>query len=273
MINTTGEETMHIKLIRLFILCLMVICTEGCKNDVGKQTMEYVNEGMSLFKSGDYDGAKLRFEKAIQIDPEFAEGYLYMAQCAVKKNNYKEGLELVKKALSLKKNNKNNEFTAFLLSAGQDANNKGDYEYSILFLQENVALNKNDSTAHLFLGKSLLERDKAGDLKVAISEFKTALGSSEDNTKNLAQVRAFLFQKANTDLQKNDMYKASRCYLAYTENFSQQDAEAYLNIGRLMYKMGNPVGALFYARKAYALDPKNKAVIELMDDLNSPMNG
>jgi hypothetical protein len=36
--------------------------------------------------------------------------------------------------------------------------------------------------------------------------------------------------------------------------------------------MGNPVGALYYAQKAYALDPKNKAAIELLSELNNPIH-
>jgi len=197
-----------------------------------------------------------------------------MAQCSVKVNNFQEALTLIKKAYSLAKDEKEKkDFITFLITSGQDAGNKGDHEQAILFLNECATLNKKDSTAHLLLGNAFLERDKDGDLKAAISAFKAAQGASEDKEKVIAQVKAFLFKRANDFLQKNDMYKTTRCYLAYTENFNKQDAEAYLNLGRLMYQMGNPVGALFYTKKAYVLDPKNKAVIELMDDLNSPMNG
>lgn len=49
---------------------------------------------------------------------------------------------------------------------------------------------------------------------------------------------------------KGDTYSESRCYLAYTENFNQHDVEAYLNLGKLMKKMDNPAGALYYAKKS-----------------------
>ena len=265
---------MRVKLKRLFVLLLVLVCTGGCSDTAGNQARKYVEEGISFFNSGDCKGAKLSFEKAMKKDPNIASGYFYMAQCSVKENNFKEALTLIKKAYPLVKDEKEKkDFITFLITSGQDAGNKGDHEQAILFLNECATLNKKDSTAHLLLGNALLERDKDGDLKAAISAFKAAQGASEDKDKVTAQVREFLFKKANDFLQKNDMYKATRCYLAYTENFNKQDAEAYLNLGRLMQQMGNPVGALYYAKKAYVLDPKNKAVIELMDDLNSPMQG
>jgi len=32
------------------------------------------------------------------------------------------------------------------------------------------------------------------------------------------------------------------------------------------------VGALYYAQKAHAIDPKNKAAMELLNDLNGPIH-
>ena len=266
---------MPVKLKRLFVLFLVLVCTGGCSDTAGNQARKYVEEGISFFNSGDCKGAKLSFEKALKKDPNIAAGYFYMAKCLVKENNnFQEALALIKKAYSLAKDEKEKkDFITFLITSGQDAGNKGDHEQAILFLNECATLNKKDSTAHLLLGNALLKRDKDVDLKAAISAFKAAQKASEDKDKVTAQVREFLFKRANDFIQKNDMYKATRCYLAYTENFNKQDAEAYLNLGRLMQQMGNPVGALYYAKKAYVLDPKNKAVIELMDDLNSPMQG
>ncbi len=67
------------------------------------------------------------------------------------------------------------------------------------------------------------------------------------------------------------MYTQSRCYLAYTENFNKDDVEACVNLGKLFYQTENPIGALHYAKKAYALDPANKAAKELIYELNTPM--
>jgi tetratricopeptide (TPR) repeat protein len=269
----TGEGIMQIKLERLFVLCLVVACTGACSDTAGNQARKYVDEGISLFKSGDCKGANTSFEKALKKDPNIAAGYFYMAQCSVKNNNFQEGLAQIKKAYSLSQDEKEKkDFIRFLITSGQDAGKKGDHDHAIMFLNECAALDKRDSTVHLLLGKALLERDKEGDLKAAIAEFKAAQGASEDKKQNIAQVREIIFNKANDYLQKNDMYKATRCYLAYTENFNQKDADAYVKLGRLMLEMGNTIGAKYYAKKAWNLEPNNKGVIALNGDLNGPIH-
>ena len=149
---------------------------------------------------------------------------------------------------------------------------KGDYENAIIYFKECVTVDKNNSTYHLWLGKVLLERGKEGDLKAALIEFKKAIDTSKERDKAMNQIRSFFFERADKYSQKGDTYMESRCYLAYTENFNKNDAEAYVKLGNVMLTMGNTIGALYYAKKAYALEPKNKAVRELMDTLNSPMH-
>jgi tetratricopeptide (TPR) repeat protein len=264
---------MHVKLKTLFVLYVIIVCAGGCSDTTGNQARKYVEEGISLLNSGDCKAARISFEKALAKAPNIAAGYFYLAQCSVKENNFQEALTMIKKAYSLAMDEKEKkDFITFLITSGQDAGNKGDHEQAIMFFNECTALDKKNSAAHLLLGKELLERDKDGDLKAAISEFKASQGMSEDKGKTIAQVREFLFKRANEYLQKNDMYKATRCYLAYTENFNQKDAEAYLNLGRLMFQMGNPIGARYYAGKAFKLDPKNRAILELNDDLNGPIH-
>jgi len=158
------------------------------------------------------------------------------------------------------------------LSEGIALYDKGDYENAIIYFKECIAADKNNSTCHLWLGKVLLEREKEGDLKAALTEFKKAIDTSKEREKALAQIRSFFFERAAKYSQKGDTYMESRCYLAYTENFNKNDVEAYVKLGNVMLTMGNPVGALYYAKKAYALEPKNESVRELMDTLNSPFH-
>jgi tetratricopeptide (TPR) repeat protein len=156
------------------------------------------------------------------------------------------------------------------LSEGIALYDKGDYENAIMYFKKCISNDKKNSTCHLWLGKVLLERGKEGDLKAALTEFKKAIDTSKDREKALAQIRSFFFERADKYSQKGDSYMESRCYLAYTENFNKNDADAYIKLGNVMLAMGNPLGALYYAKKAKALDPNNKAVRELMDTLNSP---
>lgn len=108
-------------------------------------------------------------------------------------------------------------------------------------------------------------------MKRAISEFKTALEKSKNTDETTLQIREFLFERAKKYSLQGDTYIESRCYLAYTENF-KPDIDAYVALGRIFLKIGNPVGSLYYANKAYAIDPKNNEVRELMDNFNTPFH-
>jgi tetratricopeptide (TPR) repeat protein len=147
---------------------------------------------------------------------------------------------------------------------------KGDYENAIIYFKECITEDINSSICHLWLGKALLERGKEGDLKGALTEFKQAIDTSKEREKILSQIRTSFFDRADKYSQKGDTYMKSRCYLAYAENFNKNDADAYVKVGRIMLEMGNPVAALFYAKKANTLEPKNPDVRELFDVLNSP---
>jgi tetratricopeptide (TPR) repeat protein len=156
------------------------------------------------------------------------------------------------------------------ISEGIALYNKGDYENAILYFKECITDDRNNCTCHLWLGNALLERGKEGDLKAALMEFMKAIDTSKERDKALSQIRGFFFARADKYSQKGDMYMESRCYLAYTENFNKNDADAYVKLGKVMLEMGNPMAALYYAKKANALEPKNESLKELMSTLNSP---
>ena len=156
------------------------------------------------------------------------------------------------------------------LSEGFALYDKGDYENAILYFKKCIADDKNNSTCHLWLGKGLLERGKEGDLKIALIEFKKAINTSEASEKALAQIRSSFFERADKYSQKGETYMESRCYLAYTENFNKNDVDAYIKLGKVMLEIDNPVAALYYAKKAYALEPKNASVRELLSTIISP---
>jgi tetratricopeptide (TPR) repeat protein len=262
---------MRIKARVLFIMWFAVVGA-ACSSSKVNEASVLFHEGVDLYNRGDCDNAQSKFVNAVQSDPKIREAYFYMADCALKKGDYDESLSFAKKALSLIANKKDKErFEKFFLIAGQNALKNEDSDNAILFFDECVSISHNDSDCHLWLGNSLLERAKDGDMKRAISEFKAAFEKSEYTDKTTFQIREFLFEKAKEYSLKGDTYSESRCYLAYTENF-KPDIDAYVALGRIFLSMGNPVGSLYYAKKAYALEPKNKAVMELMDDLSTPFH-
>ena len=245
--------------------CAILPLTEGKKD---------FNEGAALFKKGDCEKASLKFADALAKEPGLREGYVYMAECSLRQGDREAALKSAQQAMAAvaKEDGISSRLKTVLAAGGQSAVDKKEYDLAVRFFREAVKLEQKDSSLRLWLGKALLERGNKGDLKAAIIEFKTAMSASASPAQDQALVRNALFARAEQYSAQGDRYTQSRCYLAYTENFNPNDIEACVALGKLFSKVGNPVGALYYAQKAYALDPKNKAAIELLSELNNPIH-
>ena len=256
---------------------LVIICLAGfmasCSTSFFKQGKKDFIAGEEFFNKGDCAGANIHFTESLKKNPDQWQAYLFMAECALKEADYKNMLQWAQKALSHASKNspERNKLKTLLADGGEEALKKNEYESAILLLQAYIPLDRENSTPHLWLGNAYLERGETGDMKNAIVEFKAALNTSHSSEKDTRQIRDYLIARAKKYSTQNDYYSESRCYLAYTENFNPQDAEAYIALGKIFMEMGNPAGALYYAKKAYALEPKNNEVLSLMGELNSPL--
>ena len=149
------------------------------------------------------------------------------------------------------------------------------FKIPLLFLTMVLALCLNSCTVlpavrknpalHLQRASKLLEQ---GNLKDAVVELKDAVDESNEPDLTLSEIRILLFTTAEKYRAIKNYSREAQHYLAYTENFDQQNFEAFLRIGQAYERMGNLVGGLYFANKAYALEPKNREVIELIDCLN-----
>ena len=252
----------------------VLIFIGGCTIFSASSNRREYNEAVALFNNNDCEKAMPKFTKAVQKEPGLLEAYVYMAECVLKKGDFKEALRLARQGVSVdgRQTKVNGQLKTVLKDGGQKAFRTHDYEAAILLLEEAVALDQADSSTHLLLGKSLLARADKGDMKAALTEFKAALKKSSQPAKDTEFIRNVLFERAEDYSAKGDLYAASRCYLAYTENFNPKDVEACIALGHIFLKIGNPVGALYYAQKAHDIDPQNKAAMELLNELNGPIH-
>ena len=146
--------------------------------------------------------------------------------------------------------------------------NSGDYNNAVKFFEKVVSDGNADSACYMWMGKSLLEREHEDDMKAAIGYFMAAMNNGNDKEDILLHVRDLFFDKAERYLAQDDDYMESRCYLSYVENFDDEDVDALIRLGRIYGNTGDLRTGLYYARKAYNLDPKNKEVIDLISDIN-----
>jgi tetratricopeptide (TPR) repeat protein len=257
-----------------YCACILVMLASGCAILPATEGRKDFNEGAAFFRNGDCERASLKFSEALNKDPALREGYVYLAECSLKKGDYMTALLQAEQAATAAAGDASMRarLKTVFSNGGQSALNNRDYAAAIRFFRDGAALDQKDGSFHLWMGKAFLERGNKGDMKEALTEFKAVMSTSANPVQDLAQIRSALFARAEKYSAQGDMYTQSRCYLAYTENFNRDDIAACILLSKLFSRMGNPVGALYYAQKAYALDPKNKAAMELMNELNSPIH-
>ncbi len=81
------------------VLCMAVFFL-GCGSSEEKRT-KFLERGQTLFEAGDYGKAMLEFKNAMQIDPEFAETYYWLAECELREQNPRKSYALLNKAVEL----------------------------------------------------------------------------------------------------------------------------------------------------------------------------
>ncbi len=256
-----------------YCTCFLAMLINGCKFFPLTEGRKNFNEAVALYKKGDCENASLKFTEALQKDADLRDSYVYLAECSLKQGNLEAALKSAEQAMAgaAKDADISSRLKTVVTAGGQSAFDKKEDDLAVRFFKEAVKLDQKDSGLRLWLGKALLARGNKEDMKAAIIEFKTAMSTSASPAQTMALIRSALFARAQQYAAQGDRYTQSRCYLAYTENFNKDDVEACIHLGKLFYQTDNPIGALHYAKKAYALDPENKAAMELINELNTPM--
>jgi len=83
-------------LVWLFLLTFLV----GCATMEEKRD-KFMAKGKEAFTKGDYVAAKLHFRNAIQLDPKFAEAYLWLGKTDLKTENPRGAFGNLSKAVEL----------------------------------------------------------------------------------------------------------------------------------------------------------------------------
>ena len=183
------------------------------------------NLGYALFQKGQLDVATVRFQKAIEINPEDEEAYNNLGMIYISKGQIKGAIEQLQKALEIDPN-----FVAVRVNLGINLGKEGRIKEAIFQFQKALESNANNAATHSNFGNALLRNghvDEAivqyqnaleidpyyaeahnnlgnaclqkGEVNDAISQFQEALRIQPDYTdaqSNLAKAEALVAQKA-----------------------------------------------------------------------------
>lgn len=88
----------------LVVMGLLVVAFTiyGCSTREEKRD-RFMEKGVRLYETGEYKKAVLEFSNAIQLDPKFAPGYLYLGKTFIKDGNINKAYGGLSKAVDLDK--------------------------------------------------------------------------------------------------------------------------------------------------------------------------
>jgi len=83
-------------------LCIFLTATVivSCGGPEEKK-MKFFNKGKALYENGEYVKARLEFKNALQIDPNFAQGYYMLGMVELHEKNWKRAYGFLSKAVDL----------------------------------------------------------------------------------------------------------------------------------------------------------------------------
>ncbi len=226
----------------------------------------YYNLGFCASQHGDYENARLYYEKSISLKPDFAQGFYNLGLVFLHQGDSAKASFHLKKAEELFLQSGNQELSnaakGLILSLGvfnEDQPEEGGIlssgEASQPRGNDAVTLNTDESpqenTVSLLEKSSLLFRD---------GSFPEAQAVLEDVIRKDPYCVQAYYRLGLVRISQND-YQGAIGYFEKVLALDPQFSRAYVNLGVIYSKLAKPEQAFEYFKKAYALEPNNPKVV------------
>ena len=115
-----------------------------------KETKYLFASGKLNMKNGRHKQAMAKFQKILNIDPNSAEGYLYLARCCKEMFRPDLAMQMYEKAVSIRL-----DYIAAWMEFGQIASQLGDWDRATKAISKAVDLDPNDYEAYFNLSQAV----------------------------------------------------------------------------------------------------------------------
>jgi tetratricopeptide (TPR) repeat protein len=191
------------------------------------------DQGMAFFNRGNYEEAIPHFEKATEIDPDFADAYLYLGRSYLNLGKWVQAIAPLRAALRLSPDKSQIEIVSILadalFGAASSEVKKGNFQTSTGFLREALELQPQSDRAKNELFSALISFGgqllSAGNVTQAITTFNEAI------------------------------------------QLSPNKATGYLGLSKAFFKSGDYMKALQAVKDALQIDPANQDVQSFFREL------
>ncbi len=218
---------------------------------------EYVQGRGYLYRFdqvGNLDKALETFERAIEIDPNYENAYVGLAEAQLRKF-LKTGetlwLETMDNVISkLSQISPQNTQVKFL--SAELAMKKGEYETAIQLYQESVDQNPNHALSQIGLAKAFY---KNGNKAMAENIYQIVSQSEPNNWRVISGFGIFYFQVSN--------YQGALEQFKLLSEMSPNNDVGVRNMAAAYYSLGDIENAIVYTKQAIELNPSDRAYSNL----------
>ncbi|MFH1217507.1 MAG: tetratricopeptide repeat protein [Pseudomonadota bacterium] len=173
----------------LIAFAMLALCgCAGLSSVFSGATGEY-EAGMGYFNQGKFQEAADHFGKAVELDPDYGEAYLYLGRSYINLGRWGDALSPLRSAYRLAPMETQKEIGSILfdalLSSAVGQIKQGNFKEGLSYLKEGMSLDATSSKAQEMMvsalvgyGGQLLQNGKAAE---AIPVYQEALGYSKSN--------------------------------------------------------------------------------------------
>ncbi len=215
----------------MICVCILSACSNLKLFESGAE--REFNDGLTLFNAGHYEQAIPRFVKAAELDPDFAQAYIYLGRSYVSLNKWSEALPPLRAALRLSPAETKKQVVDILIdalfAAATNEFKNGNFQSSIDHLREGLSLDS-----------------QSDNFKSELAEALVAYGE---------------------ELMAGDNYSEAIRTYGEVIRLSPNDFRAYFGLAGAYLQEGDFRKAVEAIQKAVLIDPNNKEAQSLLLDI------
>ncbi len=205
-------------------LVIIFFLITSCAGLILRGAEDEFEKGLALFNRGLYQEAIPHFEKAIEIDSEFAKAYLYLGRSYLNLKSWVEAVQPLRTAFRLSPEESKKEIVNLLIDA--------------------------------LFGTAVYEI-KQGNLQTSISLFKEVFSLQNQSDKSMDKLTENLISLGGELLSEG---KTTEAIAVYDEavKVAPHNATVYIGLARALLKNGDMLKAVDAIKNALEIDPSNR---------------